>query len=200
MTTSAFQTADTIRAWRPTREFQPAPVSEELIGELLNVAVWTPSPGQREPWRFLLFMGDGKRTITEAIVRNGVKKRDPEKLMSVPAYLMVVTGPSDGEKPLQSDQDYAAACSLIQNFRLAAWERGLGVTWVMKPFAYRPEFLAECGVSPGERLAGLLQIGYPDAVPDAPTPSPAQHKWTVIHSAQTTEASGIYDERNDSAD
>lgn len=199
MTASAFQTADTIRAWRPTRQFKPTPVSEELIGELLNVAVWAPSPGQREPWRFLLFVGEGKRTITDAIVRNGIKKRDPEKLMSVPAYLMVVIGPPDEEKPLNADQDYAAACSLIQNFRLAAWERGLGVTWVMKPFAYRPEFLAECGVKQGEKLVGLLQIGYPDAMPDATPPSPAQHM-TVIHSAQTTEASGIYDERNASAE
>lgn len=185
MTAAASQTAETIRECRTIRQFKTTSVSEDVIGELLTIAASGPHPGRNEPWRFLLFVGEGKQILTDAIIRNGVKKRDPDKLMSVPAYLMVVI--NQGNTPLDADQDYAAASTLIQNFRLAAWERGLGVTWVMKPYSYRQDFLESCGVLPEEKLVGLLQIGYPEVVPDAPQVTSVQQKWTVIRSAITTE-------------
>ena len=192
MTASAFQTTDTIRECTSIRQFKTIPVSEELIGELLSVAASNPHPGRQEPWRFLLFTGEGKSILADAIIRYGVKKRDHDNLMSVPAYLMVVINQSN--TLLNSDQDYATTCSLIQNFRMAAWERGLGITWVMKPYLYRQGFLEACGIMPGERLVALLQIGYPEIIPVVPQPTPVQQKWTVIRSTVTSEADGHHDD------
>jgi len=186
--TASFPTAEAIQDCRTIRQFKPNPVSEDLIAELLNVAALGPHPGRNEPWRFLLFVEEGKKTLTDAIIQNGVKKRDPDKLMRVPAYLMVVIKQST--TALDSDQNYATACTLIQNFRLTAWERGLGVSWMMKPYMYRQAFLETCGVMPDEKLVGLMQIGYPEVLPVAAQPTPVQQKWTVVRTIITTEANG----------
>ena len=46
---------------------------------------------------------------------------------SVQAHIIVIM-PEDSNEVLK-EEDYAANWALIQNFQLAAWERGLGVFW-----------------------------------------------------------------------
>ncbi|MEJ8543815.1 nitroreductase family protein [Brevibacillus borstelensis] len=177
-TTEYFPVAQIIRERRSIKKFKPDPVSEELICELLNVAVWAPNHRIREPWRFTLFVGEGKKTVVEAIIHNAVKRRDPDMLMKVPAYLAVSV--REDERQREWDEDVFACAALIQNFQLAAWERGLGAVWLTEPFTYQPGFRQSIGVKPDEKLIGLLQIGYPEVIPPAVQRTPAEEKLTVI--------------------
>lgn len=179
------QTARTIVERRSIKQFKPDPVSEELLCELLNVSVWAPNHGLREPWRFILFVDEGKRTLGEAIAANAVKSRSPETYMNIPAHLLVVV--QEDPRQREREEDYAAACALIQNFQLAAWERGLGVIWKTEPFTFVPGFLKSVGVKPGEKLVGLLHIGYPEAIPEARPRTRAEEKLTVVRSSTATE-------------
>ncbi|MBO9607334.1 MAG: nitroreductase [Paenibacillaceae bacterium] len=172
--------AELIRTRRTVRLFKPDPVPTPLILELLDIAIWAPNHMNRQPWRFILFREDGRKRIAEAMIGTytvedretfGGKKK--AYFENVPAHLVVVLK----EDPRQKvwDEDYAAVCSLIQNFQLAAWERGLGVFWRTNGYNYDPGFRDAVGVRPGEKIAGLLHIGYPDAIPrEQPRTSAAQ--------------------------
>ncbi|GIP32486.1 nitroreductase [Paenibacillus sp. J2TS4] len=170
---------------RTIKRFKTDSVSVEVITELLNIAVWAPNHGLREPWRFILYIDEGKRIISEAISSHGIKKRDPVKLMEIPAYLLVII--QEDSRQREWEEDFAAASTLIQNFQLAAWERGLGVIWKTEPFTYQPGFLKAVGVNPGEKLVGMLQVGYPETIPEARPRTPAKDKLTVIHTSTLTE-------------
>lgn len=172
--------AHAIRERRTIKKFKPDPVSLELICDLLNISVWAPNHGLREPWRFVLFVDEGKQVIVDAIIQNAVKKRDPEMLLRVPAYLLVIV--NEDARTRERDEDYAAACTLIQNFMLAAWEQGVGVIWKTEPFTYQPGFLQAAGVKEDEKLVGLLQLGYPEVVPEARPRTAAEEKLTVVRS------------------
>lgn len=177
--------ADLIRERRTVRLFKKDPVAYDLLIELLNLAVWAPNHEFREPWRFILFQGEARKHFAEAMVstydseeREMYGERKQRYLESVPAHLIVIMKEDPRHKVWE--EDYAATCSLIQNFQLAAWERGLGVVWKTNHYSYDPNFRQSVGVKPGEKIVGVLHIGYPDVVPKARPRTPAEELLTVF--------------------
>ncbi|MED1782048.1 nitroreductase [Brevibacillus fortis] len=185
MMSPQYPIAQAIRDRRTIKKFKPDPVPLELIRELLDVAVWAPNHGLREPWRFVLYREEGKQIVVDAILQNAMKKRDPELLLRVPAYLFVIV--NEDSRQREREEDYAAACTLIQNFQLAAWERGLGVVWKTEPFTYQAGFLQAVGVRAEEKLVGMLQLGFPEVIPEARARTAANDKLTVIDSTVALE-------------
>lgn len=49
--------AEIIKERRSIKLFKKDPLPQGLLEELLNVAVWAPNHGVREPWRFIAFQG-----------------------------------------------------------------------------------------------------------------------------------------------
>lgn len=177
-TTTSGPVTAAIRERRTIKRFKTDPVPEELLVQLLDTASWAPNHGLREPWRFILFLGDGRQRLLQAINENARKPKDPVALMQVPAYLVIAI--REEERPIELEEDTLAAATLVQNFQLAAWEQGVGVKWLTDPYTFRPEFRASIGLQPGEKLIGLLQVGYPEDIPAARPRTPAEHKLTVI--------------------
>lgn len=125
--------------------FEDRPVSEDLLLELLNVAVWAPNDGLREPWRFIF-----------------ADSRNSEKLQRLqepaPAYLLVVMRVE--QDPHKQEEDFAAVSCLIQNFRLLAYERGIGVRWTLNEWTYDRKLADTFGVQSNERIAAVLEVGH----------------------------------------
>jgi len=177
MTNRAYPLAELIQSRRSIKQFNTDPVSVELLTELLNIAAWAPNHGLREPWRIILFTGEGKRVLANAIVEAS-KKGDPEALALIPAFLLIAVKQDPRQK--EREEDYAAACTFIQNFQLASWERGLGAAWKTGAYIFNPQFLDTVGVNAGEKLVGVLQVGYPLTTPEARSRTTIEQKLTII--------------------
>lgn len=179
-----YPVAETLRNRRTIRQFKSDPVSYELLLELLNIANWAPNHGLREPWRFILYRNEARAEFTEAVMRamsaderarlETQKRADYAK---IPYHLVVAMKEDPRQK--QWDEDYGAVCCWIQSFQLAAWERGLGVVWKTNSFVYSPHFREAVGVLAGEKVVGVLHIGYPELVPEPRPRSSAEDKLTV---------------------
>lgn len=162
--------AGLIRSRRTVRQFHSEPVPLETVIELMNVAVWAPTHGVREPWRFVLYADGAREELADAVLsastaeeRRQMGEKKKEYLLGIPVHLVVVL--REDPRQRQWDEDYACVCCWIQNFQLAAWEAGLGVVWKTNPFIYHPAFREAVGAMPGEKVVGLLHIGYPELVP-----------------------------------
>ncbi len=57
-----------IRARKSVRKFTDRPVSKALLERLLDIARWSPSGGNCQPWRVEVVTGSAKNQITEAIL------------------------------------------------------------------------------------------------------------------------------------
>lgn len=178
MNNSAYPVARTIVDRRTIRRYKPDPLPEQLVERLLNTAVWAPTHGLREPWRFILFVAEGRRRLIDAVIRHALKPKNADRLLEVPAYLAVVI--REDSRPRELEEDMLAGAALVQNIQLAAWEQGVGVKWLTEPYTFRPQFRADIGVSEGEKLIGLLQLGYPLEVPSPAPRTPAERKLTVV--------------------
>ncbi|MBD2844130.1 nitroreductase [Paenibacillus sp. IB182496] len=170
--------AEAIKARRTIKQFKPDAVEEALLRELLEVAVWAPNHRLREPWRFACYVGDGRESLVQAIRRHAKKRKNLDYYRSVPVHLLVVM--QESEPGCKWDEDFSAVSSLIQNLQLAAWEQGLGAVWKTDPFTQNPDFKAELGVQAGEKIVGLMLLGYPEQVPQAQPRTALDEKLTVI--------------------
>ncbi|MDP4097560.1 nitroreductase [Paenibacillus sp. P96] len=170
---------DVIQERRTVKKFKADPVPVETLTRLLDIAVWAPNHKLREPWRFLLFTGDGRQKLADAVTAElGEDNKFAAAIMNVPVELIIVMK----EDPRQAiwDEDFAAVSALVQNFMLAAWSEGIGTFWVTKPFLYSPVFREQLGILPGEKIVGMVYAGYPEVVPKAQQRTPAADKLTVF--------------------
>ncbi|MBS4224316.1 nitroreductase family protein [Lederbergia citrea] len=138
-------------------------VSQELILSLLNDAVWAPTHGVREPWRFIFVSGERKEAFIEAILKCHEKSKHEtvrNNFVNVPAFLVVVMN----EDPRQKvwEEDFAATSCMLQNLQLLAWDQDLGMVWKTPAHIYDPKFRGALGVERGEKIVGVLNVGYFD--------------------------------------
>ena len=158
---------------RSIKKFKKDSVNIDEVIELLNVAKWAPNHKLTQPWRFQIYTDAGKEKFVEAFLAS--QKRDgisPVKAKNKAAYFrdiplhLVVIMPEDSRKK-RWDEDYAAISAMVQNFQLAAWERGIGMIWRTNDWTHDPVFKEAIDVTPDEKIVGTLMIGYPAHIPDA---------------------------------
>ncbi|MDM5153540.1 nitroreductase [Bacillus sp. DX1.1] len=177
--------ANVIKERRSIRKFTDKAVAKELLIELLNDATWAPNHRHREPWQCKLFIGEGRKTLVEAVL-NSFTDEEREKrgqilsdrFMSTPAQIVVYM--DEDPRQVQRDEDYAAVCAFMQNFQLLAWERGLGAVWKSGGLNYNPIFMEGIGLTKGQRIVGILHLGYFDKAPEGKARTPITEKLEVF--------------------
>ena len=157
------------------------PVPQDLVLELLNDAVWAPNHGLREPWRFIFVPSENKTAFVEDLVQTFPEdaREQRRRALSEPAAFLIVVMKEDPRQK-QNDENFAAVSALIQNFQLLAWEKRLGVVWKTNPFIYEPKVRELLGVQGGERIVGILHLGYFEQIPPARERTPAEEKFVVF--------------------
>ncbi|WP_077623574.1 nitroreductase family protein [Sediminibacillus massiliensis] len=165
-----------IKGRRSIQLYEDRPVSIDELKNMLETAVWAPNHKMTQPWRFIFVQGETKKKVAELNRKIGEKGKDAEerkangekafkKIDDVPVLLIVAM--KENHSPKFREEDYAATSCVIQNFSLLAWEKGIGMIWKTGQITIEDEFRELVGVQPGERVAGMLQIGYPAKVPKA---------------------------------
>ncbi|QGQ99805.1 nitroreductase [Paenibacillus psychroresistens] len=166
--------ASVIRNRRTIREFNGHPVTEQQIIEILETAVWAPYHASKEPWRFILFMGDSRQRLASAVLSTysqEAREKYGQTLMDkftveTPAHLIVIMSEESEharlERPRQWEDAYGATSALIQNIQLLAWEQNIGMVWKTNAYNWDRSFCEAIGVLPGEKVVGTLHLGYYD--------------------------------------
>lgn len=181
----------TIRERRTIRRFKSMPVAQEQIISLLNEAAGLYETEGTPSWRCIYYNSLESRqrlagSMLAKIKESRFGKFIPDKMTDfyskqateIPAHLVFITESANTRQ--QSDENYSAVCSIMQNFQLLGWEQGLGMLWYTDPLIMSETFFKEIGLQNGERFAGILSIGYFDKVPRARKRTPAEQKWTMI--------------------
>ncbi|MBB5148006.1 MULTISPECIES: nitroreductase family protein [Ureibacillus] len=173
MNEQALTVREAIIGRRSIKKFNGQPVDRADLLQIIDDAVWAPNHQNREPWRLVVACGkelfqlhDLLRNTTipdwRTLSEEEVEKR-MQKFTTPGGYVFVIVP----EDPRQKErlEDFAAACALIQNMMLLAWDYGIGSCWKTPEFLDKPDFRKALGVKPGERIVGMVQFGYFDELP-----------------------------------
>jgi nitroreductase len=154
-------------------QFSARKVHREQIELILNNALWAPTHGNTQPWRFKVFMGEGLNTLSGFLAKTYLaitpedKQNDDKlaKMLKRPLQSSVVVAicmeRQAEEKILEIEEIEAVACA-VQNMHLTCTAYGLGGFWSTPKLIYHPltnEFL---GLGEKDKCLGLFYIGYPE--------------------------------------
>lgn len=151
---------DRLRAVRQIRQYAPEDVPDAVVKQLLQVARWTGSSRNTQPWHFIVV------TDKEQLRKISELRTPINWLAAAPLGIAIVL---DGEKPMSEAYDEGRVSERIL---IAAHELGYGagVAWFGDD-AQEAEAKRLLGI-PAERTArSMVMIGRPVSAKD-PRPNP----------------------------
>ena len=176
-------TLDLLSSRRSIREFTTREPTRAEIETLLEHAVSVPNHRLTQPWRFYVLGPESRRSF--GLVLGGRKARkieDPQAAeqmrqkvadehAALPAMIAVTI--SQNENPEIREEDYAAGMMAVLNISLAAVALGLGTHIKTGAVMDDPAARDSIGVSEGERVIAILNVGEPATIPPAKARRPA---------------------------
>jgi nitroreductase len=159
---------------------EPGP-SEAELAEILTIAARVPDHGKLAPWRFILFQGDARKQVGEALAKL-VSSRNPgadakqieeerTRFSRAPLVVGVVSRAAAHPKIPEFEQLLSASNAAF-NMELAAHALGYAAQWTSGWLAYDAEAGRILGLGEGERFVGFIHIGT-STVPFTDRPRPA---------------------------
>lgn len=156
------QVGELVRTVRQIRQYKPDPVPDDVVAELLEVARWTGSSRNSQPWHFVV--------ITEkALLQRISQLRTPINWVAgAPLGIAIVL---DGANPESESYDEGR---VTERLLIAAHSRGLGggVAWYGDD-ALQAEAKRILGIPPERTARSVVLIGYPVSIKD-PRPTRAE--------------------------
>jgi nitroreductase len=150
----------TMRQVRSVRSFRPDPVPEELLTEILEVARWTGSGSNSQPWTFVV--------VRDRATLGAIAAASPN-VRHVTGAAAVIVLVMDGEAPEIETFDEGRVAERVL---VAATALGLAsaIGWIMPAGA--PAVSALLGVPEGRRARTLVSLGYPTEEGSRPKSAP----------------------------
>jgi len=147
-------------------------VHKEIVEKILNNAIWAPTHGKTQPWRFKVFMDDAKMKLGEnlaSIYKNTIPEEKfieakfnkliaRPSLSSVAIAVCMIKDPTD--KIMEMEEVEAVACA-IQNMHLTATAYGIGGFWSTPKVIYSSEMNEFLKIGPNDKCLGIFYLGYP---------------------------------------
>ncbi|MDQ3810848.1 MAG: nitroreductase family protein [Chloroflexota bacterium] len=136
-----------LRGLRAVRNFSPLPISEDVLHDILEVARWTGSSKNSQPWHLVVVRD---RSTLAQLARCG-----PYAGHLAGAQAAIVLVMDDGKKRFDEGR-------LAQAIMLAAWAHGVGsCIGSLYPQANTERARRLLGVPPNRWLHTAISLGYP---------------------------------------
>ncbi|GAA4342289.1 nitroreductase [Flaviaesturariibacter amylovorans] len=155
-------------------------VDEAVIKQVLENATWAPSHGNLQPWKFVVFTGDGRQKLAEfqselykTEAGDNCKPATYEGLRANPlkaAAVIALCLKRDPNKKFPEIEEIAAVSAAVQNMYLTVTAYGLGGYWTTGGVTYKESAKSFFGLGPDDTLMGFFYIGAVAA------PSPAKER------------------------
>ena len=167
------------RSVKPAEMTGPGPSADQLQA-MLTVASRVPDHGKLTPWRFIVFEGDSRLAIGDAIAALFRADRpdataeqiefERRRLARAPLVVAVVSRAAPHVKIPEWEQLMSAGAATM-NLVTAAHAHGFAANWLTEWYAYDRRVLDALGLAPHERIVGFVHIGTPRQPPeDRPRP------------------------------
>jgi nitroreductase len=147
----------------------PGP-SPKQIADILRAGARAPDHGKLFPWRFILFEGKARNRagdiLADVMQAEGERDKQVEeergRFLRAPLVIGVISSARELHKIPVWEQELSAG-AVCQNILVAATALGFVGNWLTEWYAYHPVVKEKLGLKPGERVAGFIYIGMPDA-------------------------------------
>jgi nitroreductase len=149
-----------VKRTRQIRDFRPDPIPDDVLEEVLDVARWTGSAMNRQPWTFVVIRDPERRKKLAELAPNASHAAKAAAVVAI-----VMPGESD-------DQDSYDEGRVAERILIAANALGLGagIGWAMA--SRRPAVAELLGIPAPQFVRTFVSLGYPSDAAAAPKSAP----------------------------
>lgn len=155
------------------KDYTGEKVDDAIVLQMLENANWAPTHKLTEPWRFVVFTGDGLKTLADfqsecykiVTTANGTFKEERfQNLLAKPmecSHIIAVGMKRNEKKSVPEVEEIGAVFCAVENMYLTATAYGIGCylsTSGITNFEEAKEFF---GLGKEDKLLGFLNIGMP---------------------------------------
>lgn len=155
-------------------QFTERIVHRELIEQMLINATWAPTHGKTQPWRFKVYIGEGRTQLVETLSElytahtpeenysENKLQRLLDRVRKTSAIVSVAMARTEDTRIPEIEEVEAVACA-TQNILLTATAYGLGAFWSSPKFFYEKGASGRFGYKETDKMLGLVYLGYPSS-------------------------------------
>lgn len=152
-------------------QYSSDPVDDSIVKEMLENANWAPTHRLTEPWRFVVFKGEGLKRLAkfqselykEVTQKKGnFKEANFEKLAAKPmlaSHVIAIGMKRDEKESVPVEEEIASVAMAVQNMYLTATAHGIGAYWGSGGVTYFEEAKEFFGLGPNDKLLGFMYLG-----------------------------------------
>jgi nitroreductase len=167
-------------------------VDDAIVRKMLANANWAPTHKFTEPWRFVVFTGEGLKRLAQqqadvykkVTSANGTFKEERyQNLLKKPmqsSHIIAVGMKRDEKKSLPEVEEIGAVFCAIQNMHLTASAYGVGAYLSTGGITYFEEAKEIFGLEKDDKLLGFFNIGMPTNVALTGRRKPIEEKITWV--------------------
>ena len=161
------------------RDYSTETVDDAVITQMLENANWAPNHKLTEPWRFVVFSGEGLRKLGEfqaacykrVTEAKGTFSLDRFEALTITplksSHIISVGMKRDELKRLPEIEEAGAVYCAVENMYLTATAYGVGCYLGTGGITYFEEAKEFFDLGPDDKLLGFLHVGVPSReVPD----------------------------------
>jgi nitroreductase len=158
-------------------------VDDTIIKEILENATWAPSHGNIQPWKFIVFTGEGLQSLAQfqselykEVSGENFKEATYQTLQQNPlkaSHIIAICLKRDPNKKFPEMEELAAVSCAVQNIYLSVTAYGLGGYWTTGGVTYREKAKPYFGLEADDKLMGFFYIG------EVAVPSPSKNRAPV---------------------
>jgi len=155
------------------KDYSGKAVDDRIVWQLLENANCAPTHKLTEPWRFIVYSGEGRKKLAalQASVYKQVTQADGtfkeeryQNLLTKPldsSHIILVYMKRDEKKSVPEIEEAGAVFCALQNMYLTATAYGIGCYLSTGGITYFEEAKAAFGLAPEDRIIGFFHLGMP---------------------------------------
>lgn len=154
-----------------TNMFSGEIVDDVIIQDMLENANWAPTHKLTEPWRFVIFKGEGLHKLS-AFQADLYKQKHQdnfdeatfEKLKNKPlecSHIIAIGMQRDEKESIPQVEEICATAAAVQNMWLTASAHKIGCYWSTGGVTFYEEAKTFFGLGKKDLLLGFLYLGMP---------------------------------------
>lgn len=153
--------------------YSPRKVQREIVENILNNAIWAPTHGKTQPWRFKVFMEGGLPKLGKFLQATYAKYNKGEdfknakydrilKRTQQSSVIIAVCMDRTVDTGIPEIEEVEAVACAIQNMALTCTAYGLGCFWSSSSLINTEDVLQFLGLEKKDKVLSLFYIGYTD--------------------------------------
>lgn len=145
-------------------------IEDAVITEIVENATWAPSHGNIQPWKFVVFTGEGLQKLAQFQSElykessgENFKEATYQTLQNNPlkaSHIIAICLKRDPNKKFPEMEEIAAVSCAVQNIYLSVTAYGLGGYWTTGGVTYNPKAKPFFGLEEDDKLMGFFYIGH----------------------------------------